>query len=395
MRLLPLCRTRALLAIAMGVAPTAFAQTCVDGSPCNPSSLNKVVYAVGMKCDGSTNDAPALAALTGASLPPTTVVIPPGICILNTGVDVKSPIWLKGAGASQTTLRLPSGANSYLLSISSGVTISDLTLDGNKVTGQTLGNHVIVPVPASTSLTGIKIQRSRFINAFGCAIGIFMPMPGGPGTPRILTSDYFIDSNDFSNNGLAVDHSGTQSGANGDICIPAASLIRITNNHSDSAAGDFVALGTGLNSTGVGEVTIDHNQVTSGLGFAVALGGGGPGEAGGNSATISDNTFSMPGSIENIIDLAFWHNVIVSGNNITAGYIGAGIGDAPPALASRQLVIRFKVWVRISLRFPQQATLPAAIPLTPEYFLRTICMRVIQSPFLAFRTRLTTVHSRW
>jgi hypothetical protein len=326
MRLGTLYLTRVLVAVATGVAPTAFAQTCVDGSPCNPSSLNKVVYAFGMKCDGSTNDAPALAALTGPSLPPTTVVIPPGICILNTGVDVKSPIWLKGGGASQTTLRLPSGTNSYLLGISSNVTISDLTLDGNKVPLQTMGNHVIVPVPGSTGLTGIKIRRNRFVNAFGCAIGIFMS-----GTPRILTSDYLIDSNDFSNNGSAVDHPGTQSGGNGDICIPAASLIRVTNNHSDSAAGDFVILGTGMNTTGVGDVTIDHNQVTSGLGFAVALGGGGPGEAGGNSATISNNTFSMPGSIENIVDLAFWHNVIVSGNNITTGYNGAGIGDNPPA----------------------------------------------------------------
>jgi hypothetical protein len=303
----------------------ALDQSCLNGSPRSRPSANEEFFPAEMKCDGITDDTDALEfALRRASESSAKgLIIAAGTCLLRGGTNIPQNIWVKGAGALKTTLKLVSKSNTYLLGLNSKDTITDLTLDGNKL-GPNTGSNILGA--AGTSLAHVVLTRNAFLNASGCAVGLFLP-----GSPRPLSSDILVDQNRFSHNGSAVDNGGTQSGFNGDICAPATVRLRVADNHSDSSTGDFVILGTGENATGVGNITIDHNEVTSGLGFAVALGGGGPGEAGGRGATISNNTFSMADSIENIIDVAYWHDVTVTRNNIKTGYTGAGIGDGPPA----------------------------------------------------------------
>ncbi len=320
---------RACLSLAVPIGAALLGAVALDQGCLKVSSRSrprvKEVFAAEMKCDGIADDTDALASglrrasESGAQM----LIIAAGTCLLHGGTNIPKNIWVKGAGASETTLKRLSKSNTYLLGLNSNDTITDLTLDGNKL-GPNAGSNILGA--AGTSLAHVVLTRNTLMNASGCAVGLFLP-----GSPRPLSSDILIDQNRFSRNGSAVDNGGTQSGFNGDICAPATVRLRVTNNHSDSGTGDFVILGTGENATGVGDVTIDHNEVTSGLGFAVALGGGGPGEAGGTGATISNNTFSMADSIENIIDVAYWHDVTVTRNDITTGYSGAGIGDGPPA----------------------------------------------------------------
>jgi hypothetical protein len=321
-------RTRLSLVVlldAVMLGALTLGQACLHGNPPRWPGVNEEVFAAGLKCDGTTDDTDVLAStLKRASESGAQVLnIAAGTCLLHGGTNIPRNIWIKGAGAAKTTLKLISGSNTYLLGLNSNDTITDLTLDGNKL-GPNAGGNILGA--GGTALAHVVLTRNIFLNASGCAVGFFLP-----GSPRPLTSDILIDQNRFFHNGSAVDNGGTQSGFNGDICAPATVRLRVTNNHADGGAGDFVVLGTGGNATGVGDITIDHNEVSSGLGFAVALGGGGPGEAGGRGATIQNNTFSMADSIENIIDVAYWHDVTLTRNHITTGYTGAGIGDGPPA----------------------------------------------------------------
>jgi hypothetical protein len=105
---------------------------------------------------------------------------------------------------------------------------------------------------------------------------------------------------------------------------------RVHHNRADGTRGNFVCFGTGRN-TGVGSVRVDHNVVRNAAGFGVALGGG---EGTASEATIDHNTFFMPDSRENVIDLALWTDTVTNANAITSGSCISGcaaIGDGPPA----------------------------------------------------------------
>ncbi len=311
-------------------APSASAQTCVDGSPCNPSTLNNIVFAYQMKCDGMTNDTSALqSAITSAGSLGAHVIVPPGVCITNAAVTLPDNIWLQGAGKFGTTIRRKSSTNSsshmFTLSGSMGsVVITDLTIDYNK-SGQTSGSDTIGST--ATTINGFTLQRTQIINSWNRAIAFVY-------TGSNFLASIVIADNDFANNGTS---NGTVGGdvANGDVAIVPAAGLRVVNNRANSTNGSFFLSGTGGNTTGMGNIVISGNVVNGTLGFAVALGGGGPGTAGGAGVTIQGNVFNMPGSRENIVDLAYWRNVVVDGNYIVAGSCGGvscgGIGDAPPA----------------------------------------------------------------
>ena len=84
----------------------------------------------------------------------------------------------------------------------------------------------------------------------------------------------------------------------------------------------------------MGKVIILGNVVTNVQGFGIALGGGGPGAAGGTDVTIRDNTFKMSMTRENVIDVAYWSDVVIDHNYMESGTCNAScgaVGDVPPA----------------------------------------------------------------
>jgi hypothetical protein len=71
-----------------------------------PDVEENVIDAVadGLRCDGSTDDAPALQALIDDAPDPAVVRLPAGTCVLGARIDLRSGVVVRGRGASQTTV---------------------------------------------------------------------------------------------------------------------------------------------------------------------------------------------------------------------------------------------------------------------------------------------------
>jgi hypothetical protein len=323
-------RIAAILVLALSTAaPTSFAQTNPYLSARRPSRRSNAVFASGMKCDGATDDTFALqSALTPAVGPtPPRLILPAGICLLSaTTVMIPDNIWLQGAGKRKTILKRSDRVNvvgDILDYAGPGghVALTDLSIDGNK-SHQTEGANSL-GTAATANLSGITIQRVRFLNAYLSAVGLFL-------NDGHYVSNFEISYSDFENNGISTTQELDQAGYVGDVSIRAPLRGRVHHNRVDGTHGNFVCFGTGRN-TAVGNVQVDHNVVRSATGFGVALGGG---EGTASRAIIDHNIFIMPDSRENIVDLALWTDTITSANAITSGSCASGcaaIGDGPSA----------------------------------------------------------------
>lgn len=110
------------------------------------SVTNTTVVASGAKCDGVTNDTPAIQAAVDAAgkQPGGVVVIPAGICSLNGNVhlNTKNGVTVEGAGATKTFLVQHARSN-----------IFQITSPGNTVEAMNLNTFVfnpgIIPIPKS------------------------------------------------------------------------------------------------------------------------------------------------------------------------------------------------------------------------------------------------------
>jgi hypothetical protein len=319
----------ALFVLAAGALPLAFAQTRPYLGSLRPPVSSNAVFATEMKCDGATDDTSRLQlALTPAVGPrPTRLILPQGTCLLSaTTVTLPDNIWLLGAGKLKTTLKRKDAVNAATNILdyagpSGHVVLSDLSIDGNK-SRQSTGKSSL-GTAATAHLGGITIRRVRFLNAYLSAIGLFL-------NDGQYVSDFQIADSDFEDNGVSTTQDRDQAGYVGDISIRAPLRGRIHHNRAEGTRGNFVCFGTAGN-TGVGNVRVDHNVVSNATGFGVALGGGGGAARG---ALIDHNTFIMPDSRENIVDLALWTDTVTSANTITSGSCDSGcaaIGDGPPA----------------------------------------------------------------
>jgi Pectate lyase superfamily protein len=280
------------------------------------------------KCDGATDDTSAIqSAINAAAARHEKLQLPAGTCLTNaTAILLPDNSVLQGAGKTATVIRrkdsVDAKTNMFTLVGKTGtVTISDLTIDYNR-SHQATGSDTIGT--SATTITNFILQRTRLINGWKLAVWFLYP-PG-----RIL-SDILIADNDFENNGHGTE---LQSDIfNGDIFIAPVMGLRILNNHANNTQGSFFVSGTGGNPSGMGKFVITGNVVTKVLGFGIALGGGGPDPAGGTDVTIRDNTFKMSSTRENVIDVAYWSDVVIDHNYMESGTCNAScgaVGDAPP-----------------------------------------------------------------
>jgi Pectate lyase superfamily protein len=288
------------------------------------------IFAIGMKCDGATDDSAALqSALTSASDPGlgnTKVVLPPGTCIIDpaAAITINSGLWLQGAGRYGTTLkRKNSSAGGALLTFNAdGITLSDFAIDGNKGgSGITAAaDSILVNAPSS----GVTITRMHFLNASGSDIS---SLKSGVG---IFISDWLIVNNDF-------DNGGTPACAVALLCsnilLRQPHGVTILGNRSDSSQ-HFVLLSSIPSGGGV---NIGQNILTNLNGFGVALGGGPVGAA---DAYIHDNFItSLQSDAFNLIDVSLWTDFNVNHNTIyhngvvptSSGSATSCIADFPPA----------------------------------------------------------------
>jgi hypothetical protein len=285
-----------------------------------------------MMCDGVTDDSAALqSALNSAALPGgsnAAIIMPPGVCIIDpaANVSINSSLWLEGAGRFGTTLKRKnasgSGGGSLLLLNSSGVTLSDFAIDGNKG-GPGIASNTDSLV-ANAPVREITIQRMRFLNSTNSDISSNVTGTGA------FTSDWLIADSDFDNQGTR-DCNLAISCAN--ILLKAVLRIRIFGNRSDKSQ-NFVLTSS---VPGGGQLEVGQNIITNIDGFGVATGGGILGAAG---VHVHDNFISTTTTNPfNLIDLAFWadftvdHNILYHNGGLVspAGIPTGCVADAPPA----------------------------------------------------------------
>ncbi len=284
-----------------------------------------------MKCDGSTDDSAALqAALASAtaSLGNATLIMPPGTCIVDPGasVSINAAIWLQGAGRFGTTLKRKnsSSGGSILLINSSGVTLSDFAIDGNK--GGTGIGTPADSVAADAPFSNITIQRMRFMNSTNSDVASYVSGAGN------YTADWLIVDNDFENQGNPFS-SCIASIKCANLRLLQPLRLRVTDNRSNGAQ-QFILLAS---IPGGGQIDVGQNTISNLDGFGVALGGGVLGSAG---AHIHHNVIdSTNTNADNLIDLAFWSDFLVDHNIMyhngmvpnNSGLAIGCIGDFPPA----------------------------------------------------------------
>jgi hypothetical protein len=206
------------------------------------------------------------------------------------------------------------------------VTITDLTIDGNKDGNLSAGQYSLGAAGVQAAgVSKLTIQRTRWINAYQAAIGLFV-------NSGQFVADAVISDSEFENNGTSATFTADQTGNACDVAIRSPLRVKVLRNRSVNARGNFVCFGTNAN-TGVGDVVVSGNTVENATGFGIALGGGGTIAKG---AVVTGNILNQPFTRENNVDVAEWADVTVSNNQVVAGSACpqtgcAGIGDAPPA----------------------------------------------------------------
>jgi parallel beta-helix repeat protein len=132
------------------------------------TSFNVKTY--GALGDGSTNDYTAIAAaITAASVSGGVVYFPAGNYKIGTGLTISSSnVTLMGSGFGSTTITLNNSVNSSAVTISGtgtvGVTICDLTIDGNKA-NNTSGHGIRIDTPYSSTDTQHLLRNIDVVNA--------------------------------------------------------------------------------------------------------------------------------------------------------------------------------------------------------------------------------------
>jgi parallel beta-helix repeat protein len=125
-----------------------------------------------VKCDGSTNDTPAIQAAFNAITAPNVVAqFPAGTCLVATTVNGHSNMTLQGRGAGVTTIKQPDltqMAATGLIAFPTGttnVTISGITFDGNMANQGTIVTHAFLVY--FTNARDIRIMNNEFKNGYG------------------------------------------------------------------------------------------------------------------------------------------------------------------------------------------------------------------------------------
>jgi hypothetical protein len=288
------------------------------------------IVAERMRCDGAADDTVEFQkAIDAARKSAKRLLLPSGTCLVSSTVSIPDHIWIQGRGKLATTIRRKSGVDLAtdmfdLSGASGGVTISDLTIDGNKDGNPSTGQYSLGA--AGVQAAGVRkltIQRTRWINAYLAAIGLFV-------NQGQYVAETLVAESDFENNGTSTTSTADQLCNSGDMAMRSPLHVKVVHNRSDNAQGSFVCFGTNANA-GVGDVVVSDNVVHNAAGFGIALGG-----ISGKGAVLSHNTLDQPSSRESNIDLALWSDVTVIDNHIVGGsacpeHGCAGIGDAPPA----------------------------------------------------------------
>src|ERR1700732_4598697 len=148
----------------------------LDAAARVPADVKHVVVADGMKCDGTTDDTVALQrAILAARKSGGHLILPGGICLVGSTISIPDHVWIQGRGKLSTTIRRKDGLNVAtdmfdLRGAGGNVTITDLTIDGNKDVNLSTGQYSLGAAGVQAAgVSKLTIQRTRWINAYQAA----------------------------------------------------------------------------------------------------------------------------------------------------------------------------------------------------------------------------------
>jgi hypothetical protein len=155
------------------------AASCLIVTRAAEASDRAIVGAKGMTCDGATDDTVEFQrAIDAARKSAKRLVLPSGTCLVTSTIYIPDHIWIQGRGKLATVIRRKSGVNLAtdvpdLSGASGDVTITDLTVDGNKSGNAEWGQYSLGAAGVQASgVSKLTIQRTRWINAYQAAIGL-------------------------------------------------------------------------------------------------------------------------------------------------------------------------------------------------------------------------------
>jgi parallel beta-helix repeat protein len=245
---------------------------------------------------GDTTGATDRAAINAALAASTVVRLAAGTFYVNATVTLATGRHLQGAGRDHTTIYLASSANpTAIIDYASGglanVTVSDLTVDGNKA-GNTSGIGVRFPVFTDSTLERVRIENTADIG--------FHSYQGADVEVRdcVLTG---------------IGSANTEDGSNAGILVQETDGAKIIGNR---VAG---CTDTGILAPTVGHTVISDNVVDDCYFIGIGLGGG---------HTATDGNYTITGNtLRNVdgnpIDTGDACNVTVTGNSLSDSATGS------------------------------------------------------------------------
>ncbi|HEV3036511.1 MAG TPA: hypothetical protein VHA33_01750 [Candidatus Angelobacter sp.] len=234
-------------------ANIGFAQTCVFGGPCNPSSLNQVRMVDGIfftTIQAAIDNLPA----SGG-----TVFVPAGTYAQNSPFVLKNNLTIQGAGVGATIITTGISGDLFPITQLSNIHISDLTIQNTGPGGGTaihlnFGQYTVV---------------ERFVIQGPFADGIVLnPVPGTGNTSFNEFRDGIISG--LANNGVAIlldAQSSTAAMVNGNV------FQNINASGGSGGAGLQTAGGANNTASFINENTVIGGVFTASNGTAVMIGG--------------------------------------------------------------------------------------------------------------------------
>jgi parallel beta-helix repeat protein len=261
-----------------------------------PSSSAAAQPFVVVHPSGDTTGATDVAAINAALTAATVVRLAAGTFYVNATVTLATGRHLQGAGRDHTTIYLASSANpTAIIDYASGglsnVTVSDLTVDGNKA-GNTSGIGVRFPVFTDSVLERVRIKNTA-----------------GIGFHSYQGADVEVRDCVFTGIGSA----NTTDGSHAGILAQETAGAKIVGNRVDGCTDTAILAVT------TGNTVVNGNQVDDCYFIGIGLGGG---------HTATDGNFTIKGNTirnadGNGIDTGDARNFTVEGNSISDCATGA------------------------------------------------------------------------
>jgi len=299
-----------------------------SGAPC---PVLKDAFYYGAKCDADANDTAAFQAYIDAAGPGVVEVPAKRTCVVSS-LNLPSGTYLRGGGMGSSVLKLGSNIGSggaagmLTLASASHVTISDLTLDGNRSTFSSTNNNAIYGPASGSGLSDIAIDRVEVKSPAGACALILGPSSAVRDSRIAVRSSYlhdcgyhgvitqgYVDHVSYSHNQvfnwgeLVANSVGLVCGRYATDCLidgnqvsgdlvnetgPSSHGISLDNCANGNVINNYVTstIGYGIEVGECSGVTVGHNVIIGTTRSGISVDGSGTGSSVADGVTTANST---------------------------------------------------------------------------------------------------------